>query len=89
MVADLDSIVRRILRWDGYARVGPQAVLPGDVAVYEFRGTIEHVGVVLRLLPAGKARVISKWGPYDEWEHDIDDVPEEFGDVVSIWRRMM
>src|SRR5207249_4713813 len=61
---------------DGYARVGLDRVMPGDIAVYEDgAGHIDHTGLVVQVATRVPPRiwVLSKWSTWGEYlqPHDV------------------
>jgi hypothetical protein len=76
-----------ILQDDEYIEVRPDALMPGDVVLYEDPKTqdIKHVGLVLAaevMFEAKKIRVLSQFGRDGEYIHDLDDVPDFYGKTV-------
>jgi hypothetical protein len=53
----------------------------GDLAMYFSQGRWTHVG---RLV--GRQRAVSKWGVRLLYEHNLSEVPEQYGDVVRFFR---
>jgi len=81
-----------ILERDGYSRVdGREKLWTGDIVVYENdHGEITHVGQVVEIqdnLADGHRRVIilSKWGVYGEYLHELLDVPLLLGSPKAFW----
>ena len=86
-ITTLDTVALKVLRADGWYRLDagrqPRA---GDLAIYQRSGAIEHVGIVLAVDVLTKVpKVLSKFGCYGEYEHDLSDVPDEFGEFHSYW----
>ena len=81
-----------ILERDGYALVKDQQKLwVGDIVVYENpQGEITHVGQVVEiqqnLLDGSRTLIIlSKWGVYGEYLHELSDVPLRLGVPKTFW----
>lgn len=78
--AELNGIIA-----GSYPLVEPE---PNALVVYYSSTGVQHVGVYAGRSPTGQYRVISKL--FDNvgalYEHEIDDVPAEFGDVVRFYR---
>jgi hypothetical protein len=53
----------------------------GDLVMYFRNGCWTHVGRV-----AGRARAVSKWGVGLLYEHNLSEVPEQYGDTVRFFR---
>jgi hypothetical protein len=75
-----EKVVNLVLSDDGYHRIPPQDTLPGDIVLYYEREKHElaHSGVVVRAEPLGGTRVItilSKWGRYGEYLHELRSHP--------------
>lgn len=51
----------------------------GDILVYYLKSSLKHSGI---LVDTERARIRSKWGPGHLWEHDIGEVPLNYGEVV-------
>jgi hypothetical protein len=81
--------VRMILEDDGYTRVNIEQTMPGDVVLYIAEdGDIEHSAILVR--PAhkslsGHAIVVSKWGNFTEYVHDLPLCPYSATNV-EYWR---
>ena len=82
--------VRMILHDDGYTRVdNPEDTQPGDVVLYVgSRGDVEHSGILVK--PAREslssfAVIVSKWGNFTEWVHDLLACPYD-ASQVEYWR---
>lgn len=91
---DLDPVLTLILRDDGYEQVANPADLRlGDLVVYRERSQerrVSHVGTVARLEPqVEEARVrivvLSKWGQFGEYIHEVSDVPHWLGMPAEYW----
>ena len=85
---DLTEPVHQILQSDGYQATEREQLRAGDVVVYTREQQIEHVAVVTGLrhpVRASERMVLSKFGPFGEYLHPIDDVPEELGRPSSYW----
>lgn len=54
----------------------------GDVVLYSRGQEIMHAGTVRA------ARVVSKWGLGWLWEHEVFEVPAQYGDKVHFYRRI-
>jgi uncharacterized protein YijF (DUF1287 family) len=78
-IDDFELIVSR----DQYRQVdrAVERVAPGDVAVYERKGRVSHVGVVLDFTTPLTALILSKWGQDGEYTHRPDDVPFIYGEL--------
>jgi hypothetical protein len=85
--------VRKILNDDGYQRImNVSETLEGDVVLYVSEdGDVEHSGILV--LPLAKSAsgfpvVVSKWGDFVEYVHELYQCP--YSDVVAIeyWRIM-
>lgn len=79
-----------ILIEDGYVELSNQAQAKiGDIVVYKHGDEVSHVGIVLEIRDAvSLARqlfVLSKWGPFGEYIHPIDEVPPLFGRPAEYW----
>jgi hypothetical protein len=80
-----------ILKQDGYSQFeDTQKLWVGDIVVYEKDGEITHVGQVVEIRPnleAGRRDpiVLSKWGQYGEYLHDLKDVPLMLGRPKAFW----
>ena len=81
-----------ILKKDGYSRVDDiQRLWVGDIVIYEnAAGEPTHVGQVIEiqsgLQGAGrKVVILSKWGTYGEYVHEVSDVPLMLGSPKTYW----
>jgi hypothetical protein len=81
-----------ILERDGFSQVsGDQNLRVGDIVIYEnSQGEMTHVGQVVDIEVSlidgsGKVTVLSKWGAYGEYLHDLIDVPGQYGNVRRFW----
>jgi hypothetical protein len=81
-----------ILQRDGYSRVnGQHKVWVGDIVVYENAyGEVTHVGQVTEIeesLQGGNRTItiLSKWGVYGEYLHELYDVPVRLGFPRTFW----
>jgi hypothetical protein len=75
-----ERIVNLILSDDGYHPINAQDVLPGDIVLYYERDKQElaHSGVVVGVDSLGRTPVItilSKWGRYGEYLHELRTHP--------------
>ncbi len=84
-VTSIDPAVRGILRADGFVAIPRESAATGDVVTYGVN-EVEHVGLVTRRDPARGIMVVSKFGAWGEYEHEIDDVPDGLGTPDQIWR---
>jgi hypothetical protein len=57
-------------------------VRDGDYIIYFLNGVPQHAGKIRNY------KVVSKWGTYHLWEHDIWEVPIEYGDKMSFYRQI-
>lgn len=84
--------VEIILEDDGYVKIGPAEVLPGDIVLYrDGIGTVTHIGIVVdrkALLEEAMwaTQVVSQWGTDGEYVHAAQEVPELYGKPVEFWR---
>ena len=90
-VIDVEELPK-ILRGDGYARVTKTGnYMEGDIVVYRTKsGKYSHVGVIMFSkvdVKCGNVTwfVLSKWGTDGEYFHEIDYVPQIFGDDYEVW----
>ena len=81
-----------ILEKDGYSRFhDPHKLWVGDIAVYENSvGEITHVGQVVEIQKnvedgSHKVIILSKWGVYGEYLHELLDVPLRLGSPKTFW----
>jgi len=81
-----------ILERDGYIRLeDSQKPWVGDIVVYENQqGEITHVGQVVEiqdnLQDGGRTLIVlSKWGVYGEYLHELRDVPVMLGVPKTFW----
>ena len=81
-----------ILTDDEYNLVGStREVRPGDVVVYRDQsGSVSHVGLVSDVhVNVAKATwditVLSQWGEYGEYFHELDDVNPRLGEATEYW----
>lgn len=85
---------------DGYRRLDLEEikeVLPGDLVVYRnTAGEICHIGVVVKKesqvqTASWKLWVLSKWGPWGEYLHEVDYVHPALGKPTEYWseRRLL
>lgn len=82
--------VPMILADDGYERLREDELAIGDIVIYKADADIAHVGVVVWVPPPtdtikGAIRVVSKWGEFGEYLHDLRQVPSAFGDPAEFW----
>ena len=83
--------LRTTLAADGYrALQSVERTRVGDVVVYALNGRPAHVGVIVEKtsgyhISTGNIKVLSKWGPYGEYLHDLDSVPSNFGEPTEYW----
>jgi hypothetical protein len=85
---DYGSDVRMILKDDGYVQVTPAKSLPGDVVLYVANGDVEHSAILVtpeHLSVSTQAVVMSKWGPFTEWVHDVTLCPYDATNI-EYWR---
>ena len=81
----------RILREDGYRRVGAPEVMVGDLVVYRDEASEpNHIGLVCRKDPDLTSgtylmRVLSQWGSSGEYFHWSADVSPLFGTRLEYW----
>ena len=54
----------------------------GSLAMYFMGEKWRHVGLVYR-----SGRIISKWGTYPVYEHEISDIPASYGNRVRFYER--
>lgn len=81
-----------VLEKDGYRRVQDVRKLwVGDIVIYEnVEGEVTHVGQVVEIQPnvldgSRKVVVLSKWGTYGEYLHEVSDVPVMLGTPRTYW----
>ena len=81
-----------ILEKDGYSRIDDvQKLWVGDVVVYEnAEGETTHVGQVVEIQPnlhdgSRNVVILSKWGTYGEYMHEVSDVPSMLGTPKTFW----
>jgi hypothetical protein len=81
-----------ILEKDGYYKVSDlQRLWVGDIVVYEnAEGEATHVGQVVEIQSSvqdggRKVMILSKWGTYGEYLHEISDVPSMLGAPKTYW----
>jgi hypothetical protein len=81
-----------ILERDGYSRIeDTRKLCVGDIVVYENpQGEVTHVGQVVEIqtnIGDGTRRVVilSKWGVYGEYLHELLDVPLRLGKPKAFW----
>jgi len=81
-----------ILERDGYSQIDDSRKLwVGDIVVYENpHGEITHVGQVVEIQPnledgGRKLIILSKWGVYGEYVHELLDVPLRLGSPKVFW----
>ena len=71
--------IYEILEHDGYYKTSKSKLHVADVVVYTLDTEPKHVGLVTHIYPSlgqiDNIRVLSKWGPDGEVEHNLDDVP--------------
>jgi hypothetical protein len=85
--------IPRILKDDEYKRLDDwnSTACVGDIVLYRDEdNNIAHVGVIISIDPDFQSskpsiRVLSKWGPWAEVIHELDDVLETFGAPAEIW----
>lgn len=80
----------KILKEDGYEKIGEAEALPGDVVIYlaPDTGDFEHSAVVIaepKEDALGIPRVLSKWGQAHEVVHYANDCPYNY-DRVEYYR---
>ena len=73
--------VYKILNEDGYRSIPFEAIIEGDIVLYEYNGSPAHVGVIMIIDRSfgPNIRVLSKWGKDAEFIHFIENVPEQLG----------
>lgn len=71
--------VEKILADQGWILRTAGAHQVGDIAIYRKEGVIRHSGVVSAVQDGTVTRIQSKWGTAGLYEHDPDDVPEDYG----------
>jgi hypothetical protein len=76
-----------ILQDDEYTEVVESDLMPGDVVLYRDARTedIKHVGLVLAsegMFETKKIRVLSQFGRDGEYVHEVNDVPNFYGETV-------
>ena len=79
-----NEALKTILAEDGYHKVAPKDVLPGDtILYYQEDGDVEHSGIVVSKpeSPLNIPWVLSKWGSFKEVVHHANDCPYEFRNV--------
>jgi len=54
----------------------------GDYIIYFHNGKPQHAGRIRN------NKVVSKWGMYHLWEHDIWEIPVEYGDTVRFFNQI-
>ena len=83
------SDVRAILHDDGYVKITPARSLAGDVVLYiADDGDVAHSAILVKPeheSVSGYAIVVSKWGPFTEWIHDLPLCPYNSTNV-EYWR---
>lgn len=78
--------VAKILREDGYRKLGDEVLYPGDIAIYTKEGEISHSGIVMMIERSGKPWLLSKWGRFHEAMHTPDECPYAKEAHVSYYR---
>lgn len=88
---DSDHLTR-ILEGDGYRRLDtPSDIAIGDVVIYRTaEGIARHVGLIVGREPiveqgSVQITVLSQWGYDGEYLHDLNDVPELYGNLSEFW----
>jgi len=80
------SDVQHILREDGYEPIEMRQALPGDIIIYQSQDSreYEHSGIVIERASSGMIgpKVVSKWGPSQEFIHYYADCPYMPADVT-------
>lgn len=64
------------------SEISAEDVEDGDFVLYSRNQEIMHAGTV------SAARVVSKWGVGWLWEHEVFEVPAQYGDKVHFYRRI-
>jgi len=86
--------LRKILSDDGFKRLsGPEEAFIADIVIYQAdKDEVAHVGILhdrnLALdsrNPGDPWKVLSKWGAFGEYIHDMSYVPELFGKPTEFW----
>ncbi len=81
--------VRMIIEADGYVSVTPAKALPGDIVLYIAEdGDVEHSAILItpeHKSLTNQAQVVSKWGPFTEWVHDVNMCPYNASNI-EYWR---
>ena len=83
--------ISMILERDGYLRVEDARKLwVGDIVVYQKDSELTHIGQVVEIRidhENGLRRpiVLSKWGVYGEYLHELRDVPLMLGSPETYW----
>ncbi|MFW9940465.1 MAG: NlpC/P60 family protein [Candidatus Thorarchaeota archaeon] len=83
--------VRKILYEDSYRQIANLSEINvGDLVIYTKDKQINHIGIIIKIEKnimhaSFKYTVMSKWGPFGEYLHDIDDVPTSFGPSKEFW----
>jgi hypothetical protein len=74
-----DADIRKIIDDDGYTKVHPDNIAPGDVVLYvDDNGGIEHSAIVVsspKEESLGQPLVVSKWGKFSENIHYLAMCP--------------
>jgi hypothetical protein len=86
---DAGKDVRMILNDDGFVKIAPEQSLPGDVVLYVADdGDVEHSAVLVTPARDSLSRwpvVVSKWGNFTEYVHDLHLCPYN-AMSVEYWR---
>lgn len=83
--------LERILKDDDFEKLDSVSNAErGDVAVYRKGGEVQHVGIVIQVVPdvekaTNKLLILSQWGSDGEWIHPHDCVPEAYGQISEVW----
>jgi len=80
-----NSEVEKILKDNGYSVAQNPSV--GDVVIYrDNNGLIQHSGIVAAVSGNTVTRVISKWSVYGLYEHNLKDVPANYGENIKVYK---
>ena len=64
------------------SEISAEDAVDGDLVLYSRSQEVMHAGTVRA------ARVVSKWGVGWLWEHEVFEVPAQYGDKVHFYRRV-
>jgi hypothetical protein len=80
-----NSDVEKIIKDNGYSVTSKPSV--GDVVIYRNnKGEIQHSGIVAAVSGGQVTRVISKWSAYGLYEHNLLDVPKDYGQNTTVYK---